>query len=252
MESLRPHYRIPSSSHVGFLAPGVSVGMSLNFIPLVVAILPAVAVHLCYVVAAYLGHVPWCFPYIDSCTSISAAGRGSPEIHIFRATIIPTAIFMMMYWKLVYEWFRTLGSPTMRCNRAMLCFGITACFGLILYATVLGSIGPEYHLQRRIGVTVFYVLTFLAQLLMTGQMVSCARSAPELISARVWRSSLAVVAAVFMLGVTSFLLSAFYQAYHSIDDAFEWVLTLLILLHFLVTYFAWRDSKFRAGFAVSK
>ena len=49
--------------------------MRLSFVPVVVALLPLAAIHLCYLLAAYLGHVPWCLPYVDSCTSISAAGR---------------------------------------------------------------------------------------------------------------------------------------------------------------------------------
>ena len=84
--------------------------MKLNFIPVITAVVPAVAVHVCYLLAAQSGHVPWCFPYIDSCTSISAVGRKSPESHLFRATIIPTAVFMMIYWRLNYEWFKTLNT----------------------------------------------------------------------------------------------------------------------------------------------
>ena len=37
--------------------------MRLNFIPLVTALLPAVGVHISHLLAAYLGHVSWCFPY---------------------------------------------------------------------------------------------------------------------------------------------------------------------------------------------
>ncbi len=111
--------------------------MNLNFIPVITAMVPAVAVHVCYLLAAQSGHVPWCFPYIDSCTSISAVGRKSPESHLFRATIIPTAVFMMMYWRLNYEWFKTLNTRTPIRNRSMLYCGIIASIGVILYAAVL-------------------------------------------------------------------------------------------------------------------
>ncbi len=46
------------------------------------------------------------------------------------------------------------------------------------------------------------------------------------------------------------LIWAFYKGYHRIEDAFEWTLTLLILLHFFTTYFAWKDSGFKASFQV--
>ncbi len=85
-----------------------SARMNFSFVPLITALLPAIGVHVSYLLAAQFGHVPWCFPYIDSCTSISAVGRESPESYIFRASIIPTAIFMMVYWRLSREWLRTL------------------------------------------------------------------------------------------------------------------------------------------------
>ena len=83
--------------------------MRLNFIPLATALLPAVGVHISHLMAAYLGHVSWCFPYFPDCVSISATGRHSPESFVFRAAIMPTAVFMMIYWKLSAEWLKTLG-----------------------------------------------------------------------------------------------------------------------------------------------
>jgi hypothetical protein len=225
--------------------------MQLQFIPLISAMLPAIAVHLCYLLAAHFGHVPWCFPYIDSCASISAAGRENPENYIFRASIIPTAVLMMVYWKLSYEWFKTLKSKMTICNRAMLYCGVIACFGLILYTTTLGSIGEVYNVQRRIGVTLFYVLTFLAQLIMTSQIAFVVKAGRSVISRRIYQGLLAICLAILTLGIISILLPVFYKDHQSVQDSFEWVLTLLILMHFFVTYFAWKDSGFKATFAVS-
>jgi hypothetical protein len=225
--------------------------MSLSFVPLITALLPAIGVHVSYLLAAQFGHVPWCFPYIDSCTSISAVGRESPESYIFRATIIPTAVFMMVYWRLSFEWLRTLGSHMTTWNRVMLYLGLAASIGLILYATVLGSVGQEFRVQRRVGVTIFYICTFVAQFLMTGQLAALVKSQPSVIPVRISRLLAWICAAVALLGLTSLSLWAFYDGHNRVDDAFEWVLTLLLQLHILVTYFAWRDSGFRASFAVS-
>lgn len=226
--------------------------MQLQFVPLISAMLPAVAVHLCYLLAAHLGHVPWCFPYIDSCTSISAAGRQSPENYIFRASIIPTAVFMMVYWKLNFEWLKTLKSKMTMSNRVMLYCGVLGCLGLILYTTTLGSAGDLHKVHRRIGVTLFYALTFLAQLMMTGQIAVVAKTAPSVISGAIYRALLAICLAISIVGLVSLLLPAFYENHHTVEDAFEWVLTLLMLMHFFVTYFAWRHTGFKATFAVSE
>ncbi len=225
--------------------------MNFSFVPLITALLPAIGVHVSYLLAAQFGHVPWCFPYIDSCTSISAVGRESPESHIFRASIIPTAIFMMVYWRLSCEWLRTLGSHMTNRNRVMLYLGLAASIGLILYATVLGSVGQEFRVQRRIGVTIFYICTFVAQFLMTGQLAALVKSQPSVIPVRIFRLLAWICVAVSLAGLTSLSLWAFYDGHNRVDDAFEWVLTLLLQLHIFVTYFAWRDSGFRASFTIS-
>jgi hypothetical protein len=225
--------------------------MYFSFVPLITALLPAIGIHVSYLLAAQFGHVPWCFPYIDSCTSISAVGREGPESYIFRAAIIPTAIFMMVYWRLSCEWLRTLGSHKTNRNRVMWYLGLAASIGLILYATVLGSIGEEFRVQRRIGVTIFYICTFMAQVLMTGQLAALVKSQPSVIPVRTSRLLTWICGTVALLGLTSLSLWAFYDGHNRIDDAFEWVLTLLLQLHIFVTYFAWRDSGFRASFTVS-
>ena len=226
--------------------------MRLNFIPLVTTLLPTVAVHACYLLAANLGHVSWCFPYFPDCVSISATARHSPESFVFRAAAIPTAVFMMIYWKLGFEWLKTLGTQMARLNRGMLWLGMTAGFGLFIYAIVLGEVGELYRLQRRIGLTLFYTFTYLAQILMTVQIASVVRTRGALMSAPTFRSLVAICVTVAILGTISLLSWAFYDDYRRYEDAFAWALTLLILVYTFVIYFAWRDSGFRARFTISE
>lgn len=225
--------------------------MNLNFIPVITAVLPAVAVNVCYLIAAQRGHVPWCIPYVDSCTSISAVGRDSPESHVFRATIIPTAVFMMIYWRLNYEWFKTLNSQMRTWNRSMLYCGIIGSIGIIVYTTVLGAVGQEYYLQRRLGVTTFYFFTLLAQLIMTSQVSVVAKRRPAPVSVGVIRSLIAICAMVATLGLINITSGILYEGYGDIDDAIAWTVTLVILAYFFVTYFAWKQSGFHARFSVA-
>ena len=148
--------------------------MKLKTIPLVTALLPAIAAHLCYVMAAHHGHVSWCFPYFPDCVSISAAGRRAPESVVFRAAMMPAAVLMMIYWRLSSDWLKALGTPMIRLNRAMVWLGVTAALGLFIYAGVLGEVGDLYSQPRRAGVILFYVFTYLAQLLMTVQIAPLA------------------------------------------------------------------------------
>ncbi len=90
--------------------------MRLTSIPLITALLAAIAIHFSYVVAAEAGHVPWCVPYVDSCSSISAAGRQGTERFIFRVMMMPAAVLMLLYWVLNRQWLKALGSPWRRAN----------------------------------------------------------------------------------------------------------------------------------------
>lgn len=224
--------------------------MRPGLVPLVVALLPLAAIHLCYLLAAHFGHVPWCVPYVDSCASISAASRQVPESHVFRAAIMPSAALMFVYWILAREWLRTLGSRTAFLSGMMLALGFMAALGLIVFAAVLGEIGHTYHLQRRVGVTLFYGLTVLAQLLLTIQAEAIFRVRPNSVSVWTSRGLRAISAVTVLLALTHLLLWAFFEDHHRVDDALQWWVTLLVLLHPLVTFFAWNETGFRAPFTV--
>lgn len=222
--------------------------MNVRFIALLAALLPFVAVHGTYLLAASLGLVEWCNPYIDSCTSISATGRHPPANYLFRATMLPSAVIMMAYWWLNHAWLKALGenTPLYRntTNNAMLLLGIIACLGLILYVTVLGEQGATWARQRRIGTALFFAFTYLAQLLLIHQL---RRFQPHV--ARAFVNAMLIVSVVLIvLGVLTLVLDAWDETwYDSIEDAFEWILALLLQLNFFLGYFVWK----RAGWSLS-
>ncbi len=226
--------------------------MKLKAIPLATALLPAVAIHVCYLLAANQGHVSWCFPYFPDCVSISATGRHSPESVVFRAAIIPTAVLMMIYWRLNFEWIKALGTHRVRLNRAMVWLGMTAALGLFVYSSLLSEVGDLYRQQRRIGMILFYLFTYPAQLLMTVQIASVARTQGVAMSVSTYRSLVAICGVVAVLGAISLLSWAFYDDYRRYEDAFEWGLTLLLLGHTFITHFAWRESGFQARFMIPR
>jgi len=225
--------------------------MTVNAIPLLTALLPAVGVHACYLIGASLGHLSWCVPYLADCVSISATGRHPPESILFRATVIPTAVLMLIYWKLSYEWLKALGRPAGWRGRAMLGIGLTAGAGLFFYASLLGEIGDAYKVQRRVGMILFYVFTFLAQALLTVEAWAAARSGGARISGTSLRALTAVSGAVGVLGLSGFLSWAFHDDYRRWEDAFEWTVTLLILLHPVAVWAAWRETGFKARLTVA-
>ena len=139
-----------------------------------------------------------------------------------------------------------------RLNRAMVWFGMTAALGLFVYSSLLGEVGDLYRQQRRIGMILFYISTYLAQLLMTVQIASVVRTQGVPMSVSTSRSLVAICGAVSILGAISLLSWAIYDDYRRYEDAFEWGLTLLLLGHTFTTHFAWRESGFQAQFMIPK
>ncbi|MCG8435077.1 MAG: Frag1/DRAM/Sfk1 family protein, partial [Gammaproteobacteria bacterium] len=144
--------------------------MKLKYIALAAGLPPLISVHIAYILAVQAGHVPSCFPYIDGCTSISSTGRQPPESFVFKGTMIPSAVFIGIYWMLVYSWLRKMGDDAIVQMRAIFVLGIIAALGLIFYTVVLGHIGEIYRLQRRIGVTLYFALSYLAQLILVNRL----------------------------------------------------------------------------------
>lgn len=220
--------------------------MNVQPVALLAALLPFFAVQATYLVAASHGLVDWCNPYLDSCTSISATGRKPPASYLFRATMLPSAVIMMAYWWLNHVWisalWRKAGARPTRGLHWMLALGVLACIGLILYVTVLGEDGEIWRRQRRIGVVLFFSLTYIAQLLLVGQwwrLRPQLPSVPDLPLRGMWLLCSMLLAA----GVLTVLLDAWDENYYeTVEDAFEWVLAMLLQTNFLLGYLVWRSA----------
>ncbi|HVL01115.1 MAG TPA: hypothetical protein VM553_14960 [Dongiaceae bacterium] len=209
-------------------------------IALITALLPFLCIHLTYLVAASHGHVEWCVPYWDSCTSISATGRELPEKLLFKFIMIPAGLLAIVFWWLVNGWLDAVG---LRRSHSMFWLGAVAGLFLILYVVALGE-GREYQILRRIGIILFFSFSFLAQLLFlartAGMRVALAKSQSRIVH-------LQQIAALTLLaiGISSVLLDMLYTHYDNIEDAFEWVMMLFIVAQFGSHYGLWKAAGLR-------
>lgn len=219
--------------------------MRLLLLPLLCAIFPALGVHICFAVAATGGHIDWCNPYWANCVSISATGRAAPEAFIFRAVMIPTAILMMLYWLLCFQWMQALESHWKRLNCTMLWLGVIAGLGLIAYTVVLGEVGRAYYMQRRIGVVLFFSMTYIAQLILVGQLRQLEQGGRVRLGG-VLRLLWGLTHLILLTGLFSVVLGVVYSEYNLIEDAFEWVLSLMLQFHFLLVAVIWRRRDLRS------
>ncbi|PFG11648.1 MULTISPECIES: hypothetical protein [unclassified Marinobacter] len=216
-----------------------SRSVPLWWLALAAALIPLLSIHATFAVAVFEGYISWCVPYWDSCTSISRTGRHGTAYFIFKGAMLPAALLGILFWWLNSLWLLQLGAP----GRGQLWIpwlGLVACVALAAYTLALDHEGEGFNLIRRIGVVLYFSLTYIAQLLISSALKDHPRwhqSGKRLL----WLSE--VTLAVGFLSVI--LTAAAPDLYSQIDNAFEWILALLINLHALWVALPWRQSSFR-------
>ncbi len=227
-----------------------SHSVPLSRLAWIAAILPLATTHICYLVAAWYQHVPWCIPYWDSCTSISATGRVFPAKWLFKAGMIPTAMVITLLWWCTWHWLRGLDLATHpKTLRSMPVLGTVAALSLILYTLALGEVGEGYRVIRRTGVVFTFALTYISQLLLVQLLGALARIDPNPII-RLWRRRMMGLLVVLLsVGILSVLLDALMgDAYDAIEDAFEWWLALMLYFYFALLAMFWQQLTPRFEF----
>jgi len=201
-------------------------------------ILPIVSIHATYVIAAAEGYVPWCNPYVDSCTSISATGRYGTAFFLFKATMIPYALLLYLFWRQAGDLLERAGERTgpVRVIRRM---GIIAAVFLLLYIIALGATGQYFQLVRRIGIILYFGLTALNQLLLTWRLGRIpGRDATRPIH-------VTLCGLLFGIGMLTVILQGFMADYTAVEDAFEWVMALIMHCYFVVMFWTWKQVPLR-------
>ncbi|CAN5252003.1 hypothetical protein BH24PSE2_BH24PSE2_07680 [soil metagenome] len=214
---------------------------------LIVGLVPSIAVNVSYWLASTAGTVPACMPYLDGCTSISAIGRQPPSSFVFRGTVLPIAMLLIVYWKLCAGWLQAIGAARRaRANTIFGIGGIGALF-LALYVTFLGAEGDFNNLMRRYGITVFFGFSYLAQLLFAERMLHAAAAHATLPAAvrNIGRITLGICALMLAIGLASIPVVNFVAAKDRIQNIMEWNFTLLMFINFTLTWFAWRATGFQ-------
>lgn len=220
--------------------------MGARAVALIVGLVPMIAVNVSYWLASAAGTVPTCMPYLDGCTSISATGRQPPSSFVFRATMLPAAVLIIVYWKLCAGWLETLGAAGRARAQFLSTVGGIGGLFLILYVTFLGSEGDFYNLMRRYGVTVFFGFNYLAQLMLAERMLHfTGRTASPVALRRVGQVKLGICIVLLAIGLASIPVMNFVANKDRIQNVMEWNFALLMFANFALTWFAWRATDFQ-------
>lgn len=205
----------------------------IAFLALLLAVLPTIAIHLNYLIAASEGSVPWCVPYWQSCTSISATGRSGLAFYFFKATMLPIAVLYWLYWRAAQHRLAGQGYG----GNAIVTLGGIAVVALVAYVLALGAVGDSFQLTRRIGIIFFFTFTYLCQLLILWQLNRLAIADPGR------NLQLGLLLLILAIGLITVILDMVMADYGAIEDAFEWVIALLLHGNFLLAAWGWRATS---------
>ena len=112
---------------------------------------------------------------------------------------------------------------------------------------VLGEAGDAWRFQRRAGTVLFFSFTFLAQLMFAAELRRCSRRLAGI--SGLAASMYGVCCLLLALGLLTVVLQAWDGVlYDSVEDAFEWILSLLLQTNFLLGYLVWRRAGWRLQF----
>lgn len=217
---------------------------TIGRLALLTGLLPFCVVNLAYIGSAAAGHLGWCFPYLQGCTSISATGRYGLSYFFFKAGMIPAAIVMGMFWLACRRWLLTLGDVDGRMVRAMAYLGCISAAFLILYTIFLGSKGDAYNFMRRTGVIVYFSFSYLAQLMLLARLKHLRAAQIIDIPLYITKGKMAVVVAMLVLGLGSIPISNFVVDKHQPENAVEWCYALLMVSYYFFTWRACRHIAF--------
>ncbi|MEL6199463.1 MAG: hypothetical protein AAFR09_04560 [Pseudomonadota bacterium] len=196
-------------------------GFRWGLLVFIVAVVPIVSVNTNYVISARADLIPDCFVYLDGCTSISATGRYGVSYWLFKAFMLPQALLLALFWRRLAR-----GLPASGSRDALLIAGLVGAAFLVLYTVFLGSQGDVYRLMRRYGVFVFFLGTFIAQILATRRL---ARSA---LTRRAQRFQQALLLLMGMLALAEIPLGTFGLQDDQAENVIEWNFSLAMQVWF--------------------
>lgn len=224
--------------------------MQPRTLALIVTVLPFLASHAVLLLSAYEQSIPWCFPYIDGCTTISRAARSGNSIFIYRVTMITYSVLLIWFWIYAYHWLTELYGRTTKTARSILWLGIIGALFLMIYIDFLGTTGEINRFMRRHGILIFFTFTPLAQLLLLKQHLNILPSLsdntanPVTINPRVLLYQLIVLLLMLNIAIVSLFMDIAQVKTYESENIVEWNFSLLLNLYFLGMIFIWKDYRY--------
>lgn len=221
----------------------------LKLLPIIASALAVATIVTCYVLATSAGHTP-AFPNTD----ITHCALKAPERYIFRIGMIPTCVILATVWYFIFWWVTGIENcsqlSALKAKRgccttlegASFRLGVVGSLCLLVASSVLESHNTVWSVHVA-GATSFFILTILAQVLVTVKLCHLNREIPGVcayssLAAKIIICTLAVLLLIADLAFGIFKLPSSYS------NAAEWILVLFILSFNFTLYDDWKKSMF--------
>lgn len=215
--------------------------MSLHRFPAAIFVLSFLGVAISLWLARAFDLVPHCRVFVDGCISISAAGREEPAVFVFRATIIPTGLLLILTWWLSVQWLRMLGLARRLPGIALHVLGTASPVLLICYIALIGSAGEIDHAVRQTVITTYFPATLLAKIILA---IALIRLQPARLTPWLPRLMLLIATVVLGLAVSSVIVPTFMDDPSVVHNLTQWHGTTAFAAWYLLLAWAWRQTGF--------
>lgn len=212
-------------------------------------LVPIIAAHGAFFIGLWQGVANECVPYFEGCTSISRAARNGDAIFLFRGLMMPTTALLMIFWYLQCVWLKEL---TDKSYNTIFVLGTIGAVFLVLYADFLGTEGNFYGFMRRYGITFYFAMTILAQMLSIRSLQKLGNSLDKKIRQYLTIQFILMVL-YWVLGITNVVIKATGVSWaDQSENIIEWHFALYMSLYFGLTAMMWKRSGFEFQFSVNR
>jgi hypothetical protein len=218
--------------------------MQPGLIATLIVILPLLASNGAFLLSANAGHVPWCLPYIDGCSTISQAGRSGQTIFYYRALVFPYGILLMLFWVYTLKWLDALRGHRAKVAYIIFWLGMIGSIGLLVYIDFLGAEGEFNSTMRRTGAALYFVLIPLAQSLLLYQHYKLILTRPKItVNRNVLQYQFGIILLMLMVAIASVIFVVTDRDSYVVQNIVEWNFSLLINLYSAGMVLLWKDYR---------
>jgi hypothetical protein len=189
-------------------------------------------------------------PYFYGEASISRTARDFPFTLIFKPLIILSAIFLFLFWRNNYIFFKqTIFKYENKINYRFFYYGSISCIFLILHAIFLGfeinSVDPKNYAKFRRSILLFFI--FFEVFAQTSLALTFHKYKDELksyIKSSIVKTKFIFVSIIYIVTIALLIIINKFEINYQIKNILEWNYFSILLLYYLINRIMWKETKY--------